>query len=846
MLLSGFLWPLSNLLYAQPSLALSSATVAPGGSTALNLSFSSSPSSPLSAVQWTFNFPPTVVTNLTVAAGPALSSAGKTLSCTTGGNSYMCVAWGLNTTPISDGVVATLSITPSGGSALPVNITNTLGASPTGDAVTVTGTGGTVSVATMITSISLMVCSPGTVAPGAFSTCTVILSGSGGGTIGLSSSSTNLTVPASLTIPAGSSSGTFLAIATAFTADQTATVTVTLNGSTASSTFSLLAPVTLSGLRCAAASLASNASTACTITLSKAAPPGGVPVSLSSSLPTLLTVPAIFTVPAGAPSAAFTASAATIATSLGAVITATLGAVNLTAAISLLASPPDTQPLSLSCAPAVLTPGISGSCVVSLAAPAVAPAVVSLKPTNPAFTIQASFTIPTGATSGPVPFSTTSALTGGVILIATSGSLKQTFTFSVQGLTATAKVLSLSCAKRLTSGLSAVCDLRLSPSGTSPAAAISLTSSSRHLKVPHTLLPEPGQTTIRFEVAADSDAAGENAILEARAGDNTVRESLAVVTSGPHLLAPRNVAGVPATGMNFRVSASGGATVTAAGLPPGSVFDANTGAFDWTPTAADLGEHEISFIAADAQGARTTKSVVVYIGTGAPVLTQLRNVAGGAVCSPGAIASISGWFLSHGETPLTDRSGRSSSLGDTRVLVNGAYTPILSASAGQVEFLCPVLPARTPLDIAVETPSGRSSSLSAVMEESAPAIFTVDGSPQGRALAVHANSGELAALPDFRLRARPALSGERISVWATGIECAASPQLWLNLEGQPVAVDSAQPVSQMAGICEIAFRIPENVAGDSVSLVMETTRSDAVVSSSNRTTLALQPPSSEP
>src|SRR5260370_14625524 len=132
------------------------------------------------------------------------------------------------------------------------------------------------------------------------------------------------------------------------------------------------------------------------------------------------------------------------------------------------------------------------------------------------------------------------------------------------------------------------------------------------------------------------------------------------------------------------------------------------------------------------------------------------------------------------------------------------------------------------------------------MEESAPAIFTVDGSPQGRALAVHANSGELAALPDFRLRARPALSGERISVWATGIECAASPQLWLNLEGQPVAVDSAQPVSQMAGICEIAFRIPENVAGDSVSLVMETTRSDAVVSSSNRTTLALQPPSSEP
>src|SRR5260370_28844870 len=126
MLLSGFLWPLSNLLYDQPSLALSSATVAPGGSTALNLSSSSSPSSPLSAVQWTFNLPPTVVTSLTVAAGPALSSAGKTLSCTTGVNSYTCVAWRLDTTPISHGVVSTLSITLSGRHAPPLHIPHTL------------------------------------------------------------------------------------------------------------------------------------------------------------------------------------------------------------------------------------------------------------------------------------------------------------------------------------------------------------------------------------------------------------------------------------------------------------------------------------------------------------------------------------------------------------------------------------------------------------------------------------------------------------------------------------------------------------------------------------------------
>src|ERR1039457_5758363 len=82
--------------------------------------------------------------------------------------------------------------------------------SSTGDAITVTGTGGTVSVTAVINSIGSIACSPGTLTPSAASTCTVILSGSGGGTIGLSSNSTNLAVPTSLTIPTGSSSGTFL------------------------------------------------------------------------------------------------------------------------------------------------------------------------------------------------------------------------------------------------------------------------------------------------------------------------------------------------------------------------------------------------------------------------------------------------------------------------------------------------------------------------------------------------------------------------------------------------------------------------------------------------------------
>ena len=842
-LLAGLLLPLSNPLRAQTSLALSSATVPPGGTTALNLSLSSLSSGPLAAVQWTFSYPAASVGSVTVAAGPALLSTGKTLSCAGEVSSYTCIAWGLNSSTISSGVVATLSVTLSGSNGVPVTISNSLGASLTGDAIVVTGTGGTVSVAAVVSSIA---CSPGSLAPSASSTCTVILSGSGGGIIGLSSSSTNLTVPASLSIPSGSGSGTFLVTANAFTADQTATVTAMLNGSSKPATLSLVASVTLSALQCAAASLASNASTTCTVTLSKAAPAGGVAVSLSSSLPSLLTVPETFTVPANAASATFTASTATITTSRGAVITAALGRAYFTAAISLVALAVS-EPLSLSCTPTVLTPGVSGSCLISLAGPAASPTVVNLKSSNSAFTIPASLTIATGATTGNVKFTTTSALDGWVILLATSGSVSQTFTFSVpaKSLTVPTNLTSLSCTKRITSGMSGVCDLRLLRSGNSQTAAISLSSTSRHLKVPEALLADRGQTTIRFEVVADPEATNESAFLEASAGENTVRESLAVVSSGPRLLAPGKVAVLPATAGRFRVSATGTATITAAGLPPGSAFDANTGAFEWTPTAADVGEHDISFIATDTQGIRTGRTVVVYVGTGAPVVTQLRNIAGGRVCSPGAMAAISGWFLSRADTPFADRSGRSGSLGETRVLVNGAYVPILSTSSHQVEFLCPALPARTPLDIAVETPSGQSNLLQTTMAETAPAIVTVDGSPQGQALAIRANSAELAALPNFRLPARPAFSGEPVYLWATGIECATSPRLWLNLGGQPVAIDSARPVDQMAGLCEIAFRIPANVIGDSVPIVIETRRSDATISSSNRTSVAVRSSSIE-
>jgi len=79
----------------------------------------------------------------------------------------------------------------------------------------------------------------------------------------------------------------------------------------------------------------------------------------------------------------------------------------------------------------------------------------------------------------------------------------------------------------------------------------------------------------------------------------------------------RNVtAGTPVT---FTLSASdpdGDAlTFSATGLPAGATLNAATGAFAWTPTAAQLGTHAITFKATDPAGLYATQSVTITVGT---------------------------------------------------------------------------------------------------------------------------------------------------------------------------------------------------------------------------------------
>jgi hypothetical protein len=62
----------------------------------------------ISAVQFSLN-----LTGVSVAAGPAATAAGKQVSCAQVGSQYNCIIWGPNATLIADGVLASVTFSPT-------------------------------------------------------------------------------------------------------------------------------------------------------------------------------------------------------------------------------------------------------------------------------------------------------------------------------------------------------------------------------------------------------------------------------------------------------------------------------------------------------------------------------------------------------------------------------------------------------------------------------------------------------------------------------------------------------------------------------------------------------------
>lgn len=95
----------------ESTLDLSSATGRPGYRVILNLTLSHTAGDAPASIQWTFGYSQLDFTAVTVSPGPAAGD--KVLSCRKTVGHMQCILWGENSTSISNGVVADVSLTVS-------------------------------------------------------------------------------------------------------------------------------------------------------------------------------------------------------------------------------------------------------------------------------------------------------------------------------------------------------------------------------------------------------------------------------------------------------------------------------------------------------------------------------------------------------------------------------------------------------------------------------------------------------------------------------------------------------------------------------------------------------------
>ena len=289
---------------------------------------------------------------VTVAAPATLTSLSLPPSVTGGTTSTGTVT--LSSPAPSGGVTVTLSSGNTAVATVPGGVTVAAGgttatfavaasAVTTSTTVTISATGGgatrsaqlTVTPAATLTSLSLQ---PPSVLGGSTSTGTVTLSAAapaGGAVVTLSSSNAAVVaVPTSVTVPAGATTVGFVVTTNAVTSASVITISATLGGVTQSAALTVAPATALVSISLSPTDVRGGTPSTATITLSSAAPSGGLTVKLSSNHPSIAAVPSSITVAAGATSAQVTVSTSRPKSPTDVTISATLATVTKAATLT--------------------------------------------------------------------------------------------------------------------------------------------------------------------------------------------------------------------------------------------------------------------------------------------------------------------------------------------------------------------------------------------------------------------------------------------------------------------------------------------------------------------------------
>lgn len=376
--------------------------------------------------------------------------------------------------------------------------------------------------------ISSLAVSSSTVNAGYGVTATVTLSQAapaGGATIALTGGATGVSFPNNVKIAAGATSATFTVSTAANMPDQaTFYVLASYNGTRA------MTMITVTGqwimqMVVDPAQIHAGASATGTVTLRFAAPTGGIPVTLTSSMPSTFKVPAKVVVPAGSLSATFPVATPTNVTA--ATYGSITGAFTTTSQQAPVAVFPDT-PAGVSLTPSTVTagqpttgtvtlnwPAPTGGTVVKLAsssASAKCPSSVTVK----AGSSTASFTITTSAT---ISANTTATITGSC----NGGSQPATLTLNAETLTG----LTLSPGD-VTAGTGSSGVVTISQPALSGGVVVTLSGQTSAASFPTSVKVAAGATSAKFSITTSQVTSTTQATIKAALNGTSQTATLSI------------------------------------------------------------------------------------------------------------------------------------------------------------------------------------------------------------------------------------------------------------------------------------------------------------------------------
>jgi len=321
-----------------------------------------------------------------------------------------------------------------------------------------------------------------------------------------SSDPATIPAPDSIVVPAGSTSKSAALPTLPVAASTPVIVSATRNGVTRSATVTVQPPpVTIASLVIAPASLIGTNPATGTVTLSGAAPAGGVEVELLSSQPTIATVPSALSIPAGATSGTFVITTSRVSAAQPVNITAAHATTEKVSTLTVL-PPSGNYVSSISLAPSFIVGGTSALGTVSLAMPSDHTSDVELTSSNAALlSVPAKATVRNNDIAASFPVATSSVTVPMAVTVTASfgGVVQQARVIVAPANAVTLASFTITPA-RVTGGDSATGIVTLTAAASAGGAPVTVSSRRRNMViVPPTVTVPEGATSAAFAIATE-------------------------------------------------------------------------------------------------------------------------------------------------------------------------------------------------------------------------------------------------------------------------------------------------------------------------------------------------------